>query len=107
MPQPGDRVGAILSGGQDGYEFLGYGVYVGDEVPQEAVGLMAEGLQELGIGNPKIKLDSGQVVYGCECWWGPEDQIKRTLEGKNVIDVSIDDVRERWQEEDAQDDTGE
>lgn len=22
--------------------------------------------------NPKIILDDGEVVWGCECWWGPE-----------------------------------
>ena len=21
--------------------------------------------------NPKIRLDSGEVIYGCQCWWVP------------------------------------
>ena len=24
------------------------------------------------IEDPKIILDDGEVVWGCECWWGPE-----------------------------------
>ena len=24
---------------------------------------------ELVRGNPKIKLDSGRIVYGCQVWW--------------------------------------
>lgn len=25
-----------------------------------------------GVVIPKIVLDDGQVVWGAECWWGPE-----------------------------------
>ncbi len=69
MTQVGSRVGAILSGGEEGIKFLGYGVYVGDEVPEGAAGFMGEGLREYAIANPKIELDNGLIVWGCECWW--------------------------------------
>lgn len=32
----------------------------------------ADGYELLSIdGNPKIVLDSGEVVYGCQVWWTP------------------------------------
>jgi len=88
------RVGAIL-GANDGIcEFLGYGVYVGDEIPTEAVGFFAEVLKKGKITNPKIVLDSGKVVYGCECWWGDEEEVKKTLASmKEVKQVDIDEIR--------------
>ena len=43
--------------------------------------------------NPKIRLDSGKVVWGCECWWGPEEVVKKTLEGYIVVEVDVDEVR--------------
>ena len=102
MTKVGSRVGAILSGGEEGIKFLGYGVYVGDEVPEGAAGL-GEELKEHAIANPKIELDDGSIVWGCECWWGPEEKIRETLEGQTVIEVSIDDARREHQEEDSED----
>lgn len=94
----GMRVGAILSGTAKRIEFLGYGVYEGDFVPESAGGFMGEDMQALGITNPRIKLDSGKTVWGCECWWGPEDSIKAEVErhkekGAEIVLVDIDEVR--------------
>ena len=90
----GKRVGAIFSSNDDGsVNFFGYGVYEGDFIPEEGAGWMAEGLREHGTTNPRIRLDSGKVVYGCECWWGPEIRIRKQLEGAVVIDMDIDEVR--------------
>ena len=90
----GERVGAILGSNKDGsVDFLGYGVYEGDFIPTEAVGFMAEIATKLEHTNPRIRLDDGQVVYGCECWWGKEDEVKKSLEGHTVNLVSITDVR--------------
>lgn len=95
--QIGTRVGAILSGKNGVVEFLGYGTYVGDQVPEEAVGPMAEVMREVGGTNPKIELDSGKVVYGCECWWGGEEAVKKQLtEFNEVIEVDIDEIRESY-----------
>jgi len=94
MNKVGDRVGAILGRTEEGEtKFLGYGVYEGEGVPIEAVGPIAEALVETKSTNPMIRLDSGSVVYGCECWWGPEDEVKRNLENIKVKKVDIDDVR--------------
>ena len=94
MNKIGDRVGAIL-GANDGIcEFLGYGVYEGDFIPEEAVGFMAGILKKSKRENPRIKLDNGKIVYGCECWWGGEEKVKEMLaKYKEVKAVDIDEVR--------------
>lgn len=73
----GDRVGCFLSVVHDTALLLGYGTYVGDEVPpNEGHTSLTAYLTGLRQANPKIVLDSGEVVWGCECWWGPEAEIK-------------------------------
>jgi len=87
MSNIGDRVGAVLSGDEKSVKFIGFGKYVGEAVPNEAVGFMADALKENEMTNPKIELDNGEVVYGCECWWGSEESVKEMLEGMEVIDT--------------------
>lgn len=87
----GTRIGAILSGNDEGIKFLGYGTYEGDEVPPAEVSDM---LHDNEIANPKLVLDSGDVVWGCECWWGPEKSIEKRLEGQKIIFVRIADERQ-------------
>ncbi len=102
MPhEVGERVGAVLRVGAKAVEFLGYGTYVGDEIPETAVGSIAEGIAKVKRTNPKIELDSGEVVWGCECWWGREEAMKKQLEkwkasGLAIEEVSIDAVREEF-----------
>ena len=92
-PAVGDRVGAILCTVKEEAKFLGYGVYVGDFVPQEAKGWFAQGIKAAGQVNPRLDLDNGQRVYGCECWWGSEEEIRELLTGCQVTMVDIDQVR--------------
>ncbi len=66
----GDRVGALLAVENGKAYLFGYGVYEGDEIPPLEINPWLNS----GNPNPKIKLDSGKIVWGCECWWGPEDQ---------------------------------
>lgn len=102
MVKIGDRVGAILNQDDDGtINFLGFGAYVGDEVPLSAAGDMAEISREIGTPNPKIVLDNGKIVWGCECWWGSEKRVAETLNGHKVINVDIDTVRANWRGEDV------
>lgn len=94
MRVKGDRVGAILSSKNGVVKFIGYGKYVGDTIPKEAVGFMAMALKESKTVNPKIELDSGKVVYGCECWWGSESKVKEILDNsKEIVNVDIGEVR--------------
>lgn len=89
--KPGERVYAVLSATPKEVYLLGFGVYVGDEVPPAPMGmvrsvfgaatweefdrvvtdalLMSEAARPT---NPKIVLDDGEVVWGAECWWGLE-----------------------------------
>lgn len=89
MSEVGERVGAIISM-QDGVvAFAGYGVYSGEEVPPADVSPM---LNEFGVNNPKITLDDGKVVWGCECWWGPEKKMQETIARATkvvVIDIEV------------------
>lgn len=71
-------------------QLFGFGQYVGDEVPPEEIKFMGV---HISNPNPKIVLDNGKVVWGCECWWGSEDKIKRMIGTKQVIPVDIDEAR--------------
>lgn len=68
------RVGCFL----DKETFIGWGYFLGCVKSQEGIGLNIGGL--LGIDNPKIVLDSGEVIWGCECWWGSEKEIQSKIE---------------------------
>ena len=72
--EPGTRVAAVLDADDDEIRFFGYGIYIGDEVPPEDVKGLAEYVREMGQGNPRINLDGGGYVFGCECWWMDELQ---------------------------------
>ena len=43
--------------------------------------------------NPRIRLDNGKIVWGMMCWWGPEDKIKKSIEGKKVIEVPVPEMK--------------
>jgi len=70
------RVFAILDARPDTnvVRLLGFGEHVGDAVPDVDAGGVGPFLHDMGIRNPKIVLDDGTVVWGCECWWGPEEE---------------------------------
>jgi len=83
MAKIGDRVGAIQKADNTSVYFYGYGTYQGKSIPPENVGGF-----NLGIPNPEIKLDSGVSVFGCECWWGPEDVVKSRIGDRKIIEVT-------------------
>lgn len=91
----GDRIGAIMRSEEKKVYSLGFGTYLGDEVPPKEIGGF-----NVGLPNPKLQLDTGQVVWGCECWWGTEEGMKRRLHkweeaGFEIITVDIDAERAR------------
>lgn len=75
---PGDRVGALRQKKHGVIEFFGYGVYLGLEEDNA-----------LGAPNPKIKLDSGEIVWGYQCWWTTEERVKAMLHGHKVVIVPV------------------
>jgi len=79
----GTRVGAVCGKSDDGSHvlFFGFGIFQGEEIPgPDVIGPLGMKLHDHGVKNPKILLDSGEVVWGCECWWGSEERIKESLE---------------------------
>ena len=81
MIKAGQRV-QVHSG--DGKTFIGNGTYVGEVTVYIIRGndsiFSAKNAEEIPEGtdvaemlpsNPKIELDSGEIVYGCQVWWAP------------------------------------
>jgi len=92
----GMRVFAIRNSEAGRVYLYGFGTYEGDEAPdKEAQGV--KGLSALcGGKNPKILLDNGKVVWGCECWWGPEEKFYEKFANAQIIEVDI--VAERMKQ---------
>lgn len=97
MHTAGERVFAVFRTKCDGsIDVFGSGTYLGDKFPEEIIGYMIfsnEVCKDRDIINPCIELDSGKMVYGCECWWGNEGRMKEVLDGRVLNFVDIDDVR--------------
>lgn len=108
MYEPGTRVVAI-SHGKDGVVYVfGHGVYEGDfpyedvtsTIPflpgsQEELAYIERCIEDEGLTmlNPRIRLDSGAVVWGCECWWGAEAGFEKRHAGLKIVEVDIDEVK--------------
>jgi hypothetical protein len=109
MKKEGQRVGAILGTNDTSVDFLGYGVYEGDYIPKEAVGFLAGVLKRAGRENPRIRLDNGGIVYGCECWWGDEEKVRTNIQtykenGLEIKMVDINKVRGEFKDKEEKDD---
>ena len=80
---------------QDGVlNIYGAGTYVGDvDLPEYAGGF------NFGQSNPKIELDNGKVVFGCECWWGPEEHLREKYADYQFMEVDIDKDRIKVEED--------
>jgi len=79
--EPGIRVGAIRDSDSKNVNLFGYGVYLGNEE--------TEIMKGFAMANPKIQLDNGQIVWGYQCWWGPEEQIKKHIGERHVNVVPV------------------
>lgn len=86
----GERVGAILDSDDKTVRLFGFGTYEGDEIPPDLNDDFSSCFHSEGICNPKIKLDSGQIVWGFECWWGPEANIVKMIGNREVVHVDVD-----------------
>jgi hypothetical protein len=105
--KPGERVYAILHADGKQVHLLGFGHYVGDEVPTEPTGFFraifgastwAEVDKACGYAvprpsNPKIVLDDGTIIWGAECWWGPESDYAAMLGTRTEVKATIEDAR--------------
>ena len=72
-------------------------MYEGEVVPElSELGIQGTFLGMLGekqIPNPKIRLDNGTVGWGCQCWWGSEEQVKAMIGGREVMLVDLEGKR--------------
>jgi hypothetical protein len=105
----GSRVFAVVDADASGVRLLGFGTYVGDEVPPRPLGMGAlfgatweahdaalavEGYPDpVRPKNPKIVLDDGETVWGAECWWGPEETYAKFRGDRPETRVSIVEAR--------------
>lgn len=85
MVNIGDRVGAVQSADQIEVKLFGYGVYEGDKIPESGM------FKELHLENPCILLDNGKKVYGYQCWFGTEDEVKKLIGDRKVTIVDPED----------------
>lgn len=98
----GDRVGAIQSADAETVYLLGYGTYDGEHEPpfgpmQSPKDEHDKLLKEMKAAgqipadytwtNPRITLDDGRVVWGCQCWWGAESKVKDMIGDRKVVNV--------------------
>jgi len=91
----GDKIFAATHADGDHVYFLGFGVYEGDEVPTEdAVGMTASLLRMREHENPKLTLDSGEIVWGCECYWGPASEFRSFSNMRKVVPVTVAEYHE-------------
>lgn len=82
--QPGSRVFAVRDADDNIVHVYGRGVYEGD-FPLACLD---------GRNNPRIKLDDGSVVWGAQCWWGPEERFESWAKGRAVVTVPVEDIAE-------------
>ena len=84
----GTRIGALQSANADTVYLFGFGTYVGEEIPPDnVVGPFGHhGLLELK--NPKLVMDDGTVVWGCESWWGDENAVRRMIGSRDIEHVT-------------------
>ena len=90
----GARVGAIQKADKETVYFYGYGTYQGEDYPPVApFGSDWDDsnpqLVELRkhFKNPKILLDNGKVVWGLQCWWGDEEEVKKQIGTRKIVIV--------------------
>lgn len=110
MTKPGSRVGVLIGVDHESKicDFLGYGVYEGDfPVDKEAGGfgpikwqtyeefsdLPKEERDLILLNPPRIRLDNGDICWGCEVWWGPEVRVKEMLNSLEASGYTIRTVR--------------
>ena len=107
MYESGIRVFAAESASNDEVRLYGYGVYEGDfRPPVSPFGQQWEEVEEMirkdypdnadkmienlqRLTNPRIKLDDGQTVWGCQCWWGPESKAAEFFDNRKVTIVPV------------------
>jgi len=86
--EEGERVGAILKATDEKVYLFGYGTYSEEIPPPDPQGKrgMVDFVHSANVTNPKLTMDDGTVVWGCECWWGREEEVKKFI-GHRIVEV--------------------
>lgn len=85
MSKIGDRIGAVLSADESTVKLLGYGTYVGDEVPPTGLA------HDMNLPSPNLQLENGRTVWGFQCWWGSEEAVKKMIGDRKIVNAVIED----------------
>lgn len=92
---------------------FGRGKMLGSFYPDTAVGHLAHEVRAEGpdARNPKIELDNGDIIWGCECWWmeghrGEMWLMELVSHGYKLIDVNISEMRALFAKEEVNDGSG-
>lgn len=80
----GMRVFAMQKADTERIYLFGFGTYEGRHDPEGSKGTIF-------TQNPRIRLDNGEVVWGYECWWGPESEFEAYRNGREVVTVRVED----------------
>lgn len=84
------RVFAIRDSDQERVNLFGRGKLVGEETPPEWREWFPDMRPEDLPKNPKIVLDGDAgVVWGYQCWWGPEYRLEENVAGREVVTVPL------------------
>jgi hypothetical protein len=74
--------------------FIGYGVRGDLCVPPRGLGPLTDALNDDGAETPVIVLDSGEVLYGCECYYDDADAFDACVEGEFLESMTVAELRE-------------
>lgn len=80
----GERIGAVRNADQGTAYLFGFGTYQGDEVPPDDVQGPFGRIGLFGVKNPKLVMDDGTVVWGCESWWGDEARVRKMIGNRRI-----------------------
>lgn len=102
----GTRVGALCHADAEEVHLLGFGVYEGEYAPpfgpngsskQEYEAWVALGKHtgrlpdDYRYTTARIRLDDGTIVWGAQCWFGPEERVRADIGNRRVVMVSPSD----------------
>ena len=102
MNETNERVIALSHTKDKKCYIFGEGEYIGKEIPAKESAGLGKLLHDAKIPNPTILLDSGEKIYGCECWWGDIDKFKKKYSDYEFIKISIKEQRNKESETNGQ-----
>ncbi len=90
----GPEVAVVVSLDDDTLYFLGYGRVGPAQVPPEGLGMLTDALHAANERTPTITMDTGETVYGCECWYGDAAEFDATANESDLESVTVAEMRE-------------